>query len=339
MRKLTTFEFIDRAKAIHGDRYDYSKVEYKSMHEYVEIVCSIHGSFFQTPSNHLKGHGCALCTKGLQRRLMQADVLQRFKNVHGDRYDYSRVKYEGAKVPVEIICLKHGSFFQTPEKHMLGQNCPLCTKSHMDTKASFIEKARKVHGDLYDYSKVEYVNSQTKVCIIDPEYGEFWQMPYAHVAGRGHWLRRAEKTNAVKRLHHTFHVSKPENKAYELLCKKFGHENVQRQYSSEEYPFSCDFYIESYHLYVEMNLYVSHGFHWFDANNADDMAILKKWQAKAVDSALYAKMIYVWTELDLRKRRTAQDNDLNYVVFWKNDLTDFMQWYNQFEKYPILKLY
>ncbi len=339
MRKLTTSEFIVRACAVHGNIYDYTRVVYQSMHENVEIRCSIHGSFFQTPSNHLKGAGCSLCTKSLNRRLTEAEVLRRFTAVHGDTYDYSLVKYELTTVPVEIICRVHGPFWQTPAKHMKGHGCPLCAKNHTDTKESFIEKARKVHGDLYDYSQVDYVNSQTKVCIIDKEYGEFWQFPYAHVAGKGHWLRRAEKTNQAKRLHNTFHVSAPEDKAYALLCEKFGTENVKRQYSSEQYPFSCDFYVVQYDLYIEMNLYVSHGFHWFDANNSEDIQTLQKWQEKSQNSKLYAKMIYVWTNLDLRKRQQAQQNDLNYVVFWKNDLSDFLDWYNHFEEQPILKFY
>lgn len=74
MRKLTTEEFVDRAVAVHGDMYDYSKVEYKTMHEDVEIVCEKHGSFFQSPSNHLKGHGCLICTK-IENRKMPVDVF------------------------------------------------------------------------------------------------------------------------------------------------------------------------------------------------------------------------------------------------------------------------
>lgn len=339
MRRLTTEEFIIRAKQVHGNLYDYSKVVYKSMHENVEIICSIHGSFFQTPSNHLRGAGCSLCTKGLNRRLAVDDVLRRFAEVHGNLYDYSLMNYQGTKQLVEIVCKEHGSFWQTPEKHMSGHGCPLCAKNHMDTKESFVEKARKVHGDLYDYSKVEYVNSQTKVCIIDKEYGEFWQMPYAHVSGKGHWLRRADKINDTKRVNNTFHVSGPENKAYKLLCEKFGCDDVKRQYSSDKYPFACDFYIVSYDLYIEMNLYVSHGGHWFDATNGEDVRKLQVWQERAQGRNLYSKMIYTWTDLDLRKRETAIENDLNYLVFWENNLADFLDWYDLFPQCLILKSY
>lgn len=86
-----------------------------------------------------------------------------------------------------------GPFVQSPEKHMAGQGCPKCAPNHKDTKESFIEKARAKHGDFYDYSKVEYVDEHTPVCIIDPEYGPFWQQPNSHLNGRGNPVRRGEK--------------------------------------------------------------------------------------------------------------------------------------------------
>lgn len=337
MRKLTTEEFIKRAKKIHGSIYDYSKVVYLSMHEYVEIVCSKHGSFFQTPLNHLKGHGCSLCTKGLNRRLSLDEVLHKFYEVHGDIYDYSNVVYSGTKKKIEIICSKHGLFYQTPEKHFSGHGCPKCAKNCKYDKDSFIKKAREVHGDLYDYSKVEYINSQTKVCIIDKEYGEFWQMPYAHIAGKGHWMRRAVKTNNTKRQRGTFHKSKPEEVVYKLLCEKFGVDHVKRQYTSSVYPFACDFYIDLHDLYLELNLYVTHGFHWFDDTNENDKLRLKKLIEKSDGQNLYTQMIYIWTDVDLKKRNCAIKNGLNYLVFWNNNLEDFMAWYNSFDDDFILK--
>lgn len=101
--------------------------------------------------------------------------------IHRNKYDYSKVDYINVDTKVCIICPEHGEFWQTPYKHKNGQGCPICAKEHRCTTEKFIEKAKKVHGNKYDYSKVNYVNNHTKVCIICPEHGEFWQTPFDHI--------------------------------------------------------------------------------------------------------------------------------------------------------------
>lgn len=337
MRRLTTDEFIRRATSIHGDRYDYSKVIYKDMHTPVEIVCAKHGLFFQEPSNHLKGYGCLVCNKIDGRKLSIDDFIERSRKKHNDKYDYSHVIYENSKTPVEIICPEHGSFMQTPNKHLAGQGCPKCCSNYADTKESFIKKARLVHGQLYDYSKVDYVNSQTKVCIIDSVYGEFWQIPNAHLNGEGHPRRKPERCYNTKKANGTLNSSKPEKIVKQMLYDKFGENDVRMHYMSDRYPFACDFYIVSLDLYIELNIYVTHGEHWFDENNSDDLERLKVLKERASYRNMYEKMIYVWTGTDLKKRDTAIMNDLNYLVFWKYDLSDFLDWYNSFDDTHILK--
>ena len=337
MRKLTTKEFVQRAIALQGTKYNYDKVDYQNMHTDVEIVCPIHGSFFQTPSNHLKGYGCHICNKIDARKLPLNVFIERSRKKHCNKYDYSRVVYKNSKTKVEIICPIHGVFMQTPEKHMVGKGCPKCAKNHADTRESFIRKAQTVHGDLYDYSKVEYINSSTKVCIVDAKYGEFWQTPNAHLNGRGHPLRKPEKCYFTKKANHSFGISIQEKIAKDMLYKKFGEENVYCEYVSDLYPFSCDFYIHPYDLYIELNIYVTHGGHWFDENNPDDLTRLKILKKRASPRNLYEKMIQVWTKTDLKKRSVAIDNHLNYLVFWKEDMSDFIEWYESFDEKHILK--
>lgn len=331
MKRLTTSEFIERAKFVHGDTYDYGRVVYHDMHSNVEIVCKKHGVFLQTPSNHLKGHGCEICNKRDGRSLGISEFLSRSQAVHGSKYDYSCVQYKNTKTKVKIVCPDHGVFYQTPEKHISGHGCPKCAKNHKDTVDSFIQKAKAVHGDLYDYSYVEYVDTYTKVCIIDPEYGAFWQKPGAHLRGEGHPLRKPEKCYHTKKLKGSFHVSKPERIVYDLLLKKFGESNVFREYRSNQYPFSCDFWVKSFDLYIELNIYVTHGGHWFDPENVEDLKRLEYIKSKIRPGNLYQKMVYVWTESDVKKRKIAIQNKLNYCVFWDYDLTDFMEWYNNFD--------
>ena len=184
MGKLkTTEEFIRRAKKVHGDKYDYSKVEYKGTHTKVCIICPIHGEFFQTPNNHLHGQGCLAC--GGRKQLTKEEFIQKAREVHGDKYDYSKVEYVNKNTKVKIICPIHGEFFQTPNNHLQGHGCHKCVGCKQLTKEEFIQKAREAHGYKYDYSKVEYINAHTKVKIICPIHGEFEQEPNSHLEGKG----------------------------------------------------------------------------------------------------------------------------------------------------------
>lgn len=256
MKKLSNEEFIEKAKEVHGNKYDYSKVIYTKAFNKVCIICPEHGEFWQLPVVHLRGSGCKKCSHTLN----VDSFITKAKEVHGNKYDYSKVKYKGYNEKVCIICPEHGEFLQTPHHHLAGSGCQKCAniikgqsfekidkekiienkkrdfikaakrkfgdlydysninyvdnltkivihsekygeieitpqehlklkygcrlekrKTRKYTVEKIIELFKKVHGDKYDYSKVEYVNSLKKVCIICPKHGEFWQTPSAHI--------------------------------------------------------------------------------------------------------------------------------------------------------------
>ena len=177
-RTYSKEEFIKRAREIHGNKYDYSKVEYVNSATKVCIICSKHGEFWQKPYCHLRGYGCPECATN--KKLTKEEFIRRAKKVHGSKYDYSKVKYVNNKTKVCIICPEHGEFWQDPNSHLSGINCPKCSKSYMDQKY-FIELASKKFNNKYDYSKVKYKKATEKVCIICPEHGEFWQTPNSHL--------------------------------------------------------------------------------------------------------------------------------------------------------------
>ena len=184
-------DFIAKAKAIHGEKYDYSKVEYVNSFTKVCIICPEHGEFWQLPFNHLNqshAQGCPKCAAksrwDKRGKPTTEDFIRKAKEVHGSKYDYSKVEYVNAATKVCIICPIHGEFWQTPANHLMGNGCSKCAGRNITTE-DFIEKARKVHGDKYDYSKVEYKASKGKICIICPEHGEFWQMAQSHLANHG----------------------------------------------------------------------------------------------------------------------------------------------------------
>ena len=182
-------EFIEKAKSIHSNKYDYSKVEYVNCDTKVCIICPEHGEFWQTPyvHNNLKC-GCPKCghiKTNNTKKLNKQQFILKARQIHGWKYDYSKVEYVNNHTKVCIICPEHGEFLQTPSAHLNGQGCSKCFSNkkrvlYSFNKQQFIDKAREIHGDKYDYSKINYVNANTKVCIICPEHGEFWQTPYVH---------------------------------------------------------------------------------------------------------------------------------------------------------------
>lgn len=130
MQKIGIEEFIKRAHKIHKRQYNYSKVVYKNCRAKIEIFCSEHGNFKQTPSAHLAGQGCPICGKiksdNKQHRLSQKDFVERAVKIHGNFYNYSLVKYEQSFKKILIICPLHGSFNQIPSHHLSGCGCPTC---------------------------------------------------------------------------------------------------------------------------------------------------------------------------------------------------------------------
>jgi len=181
--KSTTEEFIEKAKKIHGDKYDYSKVKYINNHIKVEIKCKEHGIFFQRPNGHLRGSECIKC--GLNKisnikRSNREEFIEKAIKVHGNKYDYSKVNYINNCTIVEIICPYHGSFNQTPNSHLMGQNCRNCIFKNTN---KYIERAIKVHGDRYDYSKLNYISAKQKIIIICKIHGEFHQTINNHLTG------------------------------------------------------------------------------------------------------------------------------------------------------------
>ena len=183
MKKLTTSEFIAKATTIHGDKYNYSKAEYKNVRTPITIICPEHGEFTQRPEKHLLGQGCPVCCGNAA--LTTKEWIERAKKVNGNKYNYSKVNYKTNKTKVCIICPEHGDFWQTPKNHLNGQECPRCAGKGRLTTELFVEQAQHIHKTKYNYSKVKYVNNKTKVCIICPEHGEFWQTPSSHLSGCG----------------------------------------------------------------------------------------------------------------------------------------------------------
>ena len=200
--KLTMEEFIKKAREVHGNKYDYSKVEnFSRVIDKVTIICPEHGEFKQRINCHLSGSGCPHCVhKSIT--MTTESFIERSKEIHGNKYDYSKTEYKGSTENICIICPEHGEFWQNPSTHLRGHGCPSCGGVAQPTIEEFITRAKNIHGNKYDYSRVVYKNYQTPVCIICPEHGEFWQSPASHLNGSGcpncHGLRKDYKFNLLQ---------------------------------------------------------------------------------------------------------------------------------------------
>lgn len=184
--KMNTEQFVKEAKLIHGDKYDYSETVYTGANKKVKIICPDHGLFEQRASSHLEGYGCKLCSReNREKGMTTEEYIARAKEVHGDKYDYSKTVYKGSLEDVCVTCYKHGDFYVNASNHInKGAGCKECFYESRRIKAEeFFKRAKEKHNNKYDYSKSEFIDMNTPICIICPEHDEFWQKPKDHLNG------------------------------------------------------------------------------------------------------------------------------------------------------------
>ena len=179
--------FIEKATVVHKGKYIYDESKYVNAMTKVPIICSKHGTFWMTPMAHLMGQCCPKCSG---RGLNTDEVIQLFREKHGDKYDYSKVVFNKMHDKVCIICKEHGEFWQTPSKHLLGQGCPKCgiikrAKEKTLTTPEFIKKSEIIHKGKYIYDKTEYNGTYEYLTITCPIHGDFKQRANDHLNGHG----------------------------------------------------------------------------------------------------------------------------------------------------------
>ena len=184
LKFLTVDAFVNLATAVHGDRYDYSKVTGFDSRT-IPIVCGHHGQFEQGVHAHLRGSGCMPCAWA-SRTLTTEEFVSRARELNGDRYDYSKSVYTQSQQPITITCKRHGDYITTPNEHLSGINCVAC---YQDTRCLttevFVERSRAVHGDRYDYSLSVYTKIQEPIVITCRTHGDFTTWPIRHFLGNG----------------------------------------------------------------------------------------------------------------------------------------------------------
>lgn len=183
-KKITTEIFIKRACILFNNHYDYSQVIYKGFDKKLKIICPIHGLFEQKASKHLIGQGCLQCgliKSKLSQKVTTEDFIKKANKIHDNKYNYLIAKYLTAKEKVEIICFKHGNFWQSPDSHLRGAGCPACGKGINISKAEInwldslnIHKENR-HKTIYIKNKRIIVDAyDSKNNTIYEYYGDYW---------------------------------------------------------------------------------------------------------------------------------------------------------------------
>ena len=249
---VNTENLIERCMKVHNNKYSYEKTKYIDANTKICVTCPVHGDFHILPFNHLGGQGCPKC-KG--RNLTQQEVINKFKEIHSNKYDYSKVIFTKMREKVCIICPEHGEFWQTPQKHINGQGCPKCsikkrTKKSVLSLNTFIKRANIIHNNKYDYDLLYFKNLHSKIKINCPKHGYFEQIAYDHLNGHGCPVCGQQISNA-------------ENKITEYL-KELGLP-IETRVRNIIYPYELDIYIPSKYTAIEYN-----GLRWHSEQFKED---------------------------------------------------------------------
>lgn len=187
---------IKKFKSIHGEKYDYSKVDFVKTTEKVCIICPIHGEFFQEPHAHIKGQGCPICgkeKKRISKTYTTDEFIKKSKDIYGELYDYSKVEYLNSKKKVEIICRIHGGFLIEPNSHLQGKGCPKCGnmkkgKNPNNKLYDFINKICGSENVIFEDNIIHVPNKKISFTIIDLHKGS-----EIKIKNTSHFLDNTEK--------------------------------------------------------------------------------------------------------------------------------------------------
>jgi len=182
VKRLSTEEFINKVKIVHGDEYDYSKSVYINYRTEIIVICKNHGEFMPTPQNHLTGTGCPKCFRE-KLKVINSLTLDQFIEksiyIHQDNYDYSMVKYYNYLQPVIIICKIHGQFLQCPQHHLQGSGCDKCAQVISKKEIKWLDILGIPEQDRNINLKINsrLIKTDAYDCItntIYEFYGDFW---------------------------------------------------------------------------------------------------------------------------------------------------------------------
>ena len=310
-------KFICKAQVLYKNKFDYSKINYVDSKTHIDIYCTIHDKLVsQVPAEHLRGkNGCVECQGRLvskhpstkqpknKCKLLNNDkFIEKANRVHVSKYNYSLVDYLDSKTKVKISCPVHGEFEQFPYSHLRGKGCNLCaiskrTERLTSNSEEFTTKSNLAHDGKYDYSMVDYINSQTKVKIICPVHGMFEQLPYDHLSGHGCYKC-------------TSSISKDEMEINRFLVDN-GLKTITSSMSIIK-PSQLDIYIPSHKIGIEYN-----GLYWHNEQHiSNDYHLNKTLACEAKD----IQLIQIFEDEWLNKKDIVKSRLKNILGLTKDKI-------------------
>ena len=242
-------DLIEKANQIHCNKYSYDESTYVKTTEKMRIICPVHGEFWQSLHQHInKKQGCPHCGKEVKKdrsgqiskKINPEEYFKKCRDKFGDKFIYSN-DFTNMAGKIRIICPKHGEFIQNANSHLNSETgCPKCSWEKLSSESTssteeFITKAQKIHGNIYDYSKVNYKNVNEPICIICPKHGDFMQLPYNHLSGNGCPACGVEKT----RENNLFEKSDFIKKANEIHKGKYDYSKTEYKCYTEKVCIIC----------------------------------------------------------------------------------------------------
>lgn len=290
-------DFLLKSKILHNNFYGYNNIIFVDAGTKVNIDCPIHGSFPQTPTQHLQGRGCKECgyaKTAEKHRKSTEDFITKAVTVHGDRYDYSISEYKKATEDIKIICKIHGEFSQSAINHTTGSGCYDCgqessNNSKFSNTEDYIKKAIKVHKGIYTYENVSYNRADETVIINCKKHGEFKQLAYNHLNGKG-----CPKCVGI--------VSKAETEIKDFISEYIEVEQSNRKVLDGK---EIDIFIERLNVGIEYN-----GLYWHSDKHKERDHLLDKTKT-AENKGI--KIVHVFEDEWLYKKEIVKSRLLNLI--------------------------
>lgn len=238
----SVIDLINLFNIIHNNKYKYSFDKFKKVKDKIKIICPEHGEFYQSIHKHLEGQGCTRCKYikiANQKRIPQEEIIKKFIEVHGNKFDYSKTIITRINDTFEAKCNNCGFIFRSyPYIHLKGHGCRKCGYKTRSIKRTsnlfeFEQKARNIHGDKYTYYEYKKNNEKVKITCNKCQK-DFNQKPTDHLSGKG-----CPYCN----------FSKGEELIDFILTKN--NVRFERQFKLPHYKFRFDFYLPDHNLLIE----------------------------------------------------------------------------------------
>jgi very-short-patch-repair endonuclease len=239
--KITWEEAVKRFRNKHGDRYEYDSSSFTNMENKMNIICRKHGVFSQSPEKHSTGRGCPKCKWYILREAFTptwVEVVNTFRKIHGDRYDYPEQEYINSRGKIRVICKEHGEFITNADKHSSGSGCRECAGNNPKTYDEWISVFRDVHGFRYTYP-LQKITASRHITIICYKHGEFQQGVNKHAyRSRGCPICRESKgEKSIAAFLDNNNIKYERQKKFDDCKNKF--------------PLSFDFFLPDYKILIE----------------------------------------------------------------------------------------